>query len=157
MNPSLEKGDDCLKKFRYNNYSPLQLQYYCDNVKNMANYRKLSKLTWEICHVSLDKFRKSPKSVNTDRSVKIDSISRRKILWPTLDAPFSVSSDNQPLLQCFCLQGEEKNFILPFPPSIHTVLSGVPVQKPLSLYILKRPGSQGEGSVWGWLSLTPAQ
>ena len=37
------------------------------------------------------------------------------------------------------------------PPTLAVCL-GYVLKNPLFLYICKRPGSQGEGSVWGWLS-----
>ena len=93
----------------------------------------------EICH----------RHVSFDRSVKTDRISRRKSYpYPSISKIslfgyiLTIHSSEIAVPQ------ERKKNHSSFPP-IHTVLSGVSVQKPLSLYFLKRPGSQGLGSVWG--------
>ena len=126
------------------------LQYCCDNVlQKVTNHRKLSKLTWQICHVSFDRFTKSLKSVKTDwwlichvsfdSSIKLDRFSGTKSLWPVPWCPFSVSSDNQ-LFQQYRPTRGKKN-IPPFPPSIQFSLG----------YLLKNPSLYSQKTrIPGW-------
>ena len=99
----------------------------------------------------------------SDTSVKSDRIPRRPVLLTYALCPDlsrltffgqSWQSAQCSLIRQHCSTGG-KEFIPPFPPSIQFSL-GFLLKKPLFFYNLKRPGSQGEGSVWGWLSLAPA-
>ena len=139
-------------KIRYiifNNKLTSKNQYFSDNVTKCDKiFGNLSKLTWEICHVSLDKFRKTPESVKNDwwkichvsfdRYVNADMKSHLTWSPDQLDYPFLgwlpiwVNSHIQLIQQGWTI-GEKKT-ILPSPPFL-TVVSGVSDQKsPIPLY-----------------------
>ena len=60
-------------------------------------------------------------------------------------------SDNLLIHDCCFTGGKQIHSSFPPLPSPAVVLGYLP-KNPLFLYIRKRPRSQGEGSVWGWLS-----
>ena len=119
----------------------------CQSDKNLCNLTGpsvIDSVSCQICQNRQDSEKISEKDVHlTCQTWHLSSIFRW--FWPSA----------HPKLLILC-RGEKSHSSFPCLPPTLAVCLGYLLKNPLFLCICKRPRSQGEGSVWGWLSLAPA-